>query len=97
MQDEQAAGEIGYKCPVRPWGAPLPEVVRPVRRIFVLEGEVRGRRPVRERDVQEQEVDDNHEQGLDEQRGAEVGAEPVVHFEDAGDEHDERDIEREAG
>lgn len=39
----------------------------------------------------------DHEDGLDEQRGAEVCAEPVVYFEDAGDEHDEGDVEREAG
>jgi hypothetical protein len=38
-----------------------------------------------------------HEQGLDEQRGAEVGAEPVVDFQDAGDEHDERNVKGEAG
>lgn len=42
-------------------------------------------------------MDDDHEQGLDEQRSAKVGAEPVVHFKDAGDEHDERNIEGEAG
>lgn len=41
-------------------------------------------------------MNDNHEQGLDEQRGAEVGTEPVVDFEYAGDEHDERDVEGEA-
>ena len=42
-------------------------------------------------------MNDDHEQGLDEQRGAEVGAEPVVYFEDTGDEHNERDVEGEAG
>jgi hypothetical protein len=47
--------------------------------------------------VEEQEVHDDHEEGLDEQRGAEVGAEPVEDFEDRGDEHDERDVEGEAG
>jgi len=58
---------------------------------------MRGRRSVRERDVEEEQVDAYHEQGLDKQRGAEVGAEPVVDLQDAGDEHDERNVEGEAG
>ena len=42
-------------------------------------------------------MDDDHEEGLDEQRGAEAGAEPVEDLEDAGDEHNQGDIEGEAG
>lgn len=42
-------------------------------------------------------MDAYHEDGLYEQRGAKVGAEPVVDFKDAGDEHDEGDVEGEAG
>lgn len=52
---------------------------------------------MRERNVQAQDVDDDHEEGLHEQAGAEVRAEPVEDFEHGGDEHDERNVEREAG
>ena len=63
----------------------------------MLEGQVRGGRAVGQGDVQQQQMDNNHEQRLDEERGAEVGAEPVEDLEDAGDQHDEGDVEREAG
>lgn len=42
-------------------------------------------------------MDEDHEEGLDEQRGRVLGAEPVVNLEDAGDQHNQGDIEREAG
>lgn len=35
---------------------------------------------VGEGDVEEEGVDEDHEKGLDEERGAEVGAEPVEYF-----------------
>jgi hypothetical protein len=97
VQHQQHAGKVGDECPIGSRRPPLPEVVWAVRHIFMLEGEVRGRRSVRKRDMEEEQMDAYHEESLDEQRGAEVGAEPVVDFQDAGDEHDERDVEGEAG
>lgn len=97
MQHQQHPSEVCNEGPIRPWRPPLPEIIWSVRNILVLEREMRGRRSVRERDVEEEQVDADHEQCLDQQRGAEVGAEPVVDFQDAGDEHDERNVEGEAG
>ncbi len=37
-------------------------------------------------------MDHDHEEGLDEQRSTKMGAEPVVNFEDAGSQHDERNV-----
>lgn len=81
MQDEQGGGEVGDEGPVGAGRAPLPEVVGALgggggggR----LEGEVGRGRSVREGDVQEEEVYADHKEGLDEERGAEAGAEPVV-------------------
>ena len=96
VQDKQGAGEVGDEGPIWTRIAPLPEVVGAIRGMW-LEGQVRGRRAVGKGDMQEQEVDEDHEKGLDEQRSAKVCAEPVVDFEDAGDKHDERYVEREAG
>ena len=58
---------------------------------------MRCSRAIREGDVEQDHMNENHEECLDEKRGAEAGAEPVEYFEDAGDEHDEGDVEREAG
>lgn len=97
MQHQQHAAKVRNKRPVRPCRPPLPEVVGPPRRRGRLERQMRGRRPRGERNMQQHQVHGDHEQGLDEQRGAKVRAEPVEHLEDAGDEHDERNVEREAG
>ena len=72
----------------------------------------RRRRPIRERDVEAQDVYDYHEERLDEEGGGEVCAEPVEDslllvsevleaegvevLEYTGDQHDEGDVEREA-
>ena len=77
VQHQQHAGKVGDECPIGSRRPPLPEVVWAVRHIFMLEGEVRGRRSVRKRDMEEEQMDAYHEESLDEQRGAEVGAEPV--------------------
>lgn len=97
MQHQQYSTKVGDEGPIWPRCPPLPKLVRPVRDGIMLEGEVRGRGAVGEGDVEKQQVDEDHEEGLDEQRSAEMRAEPIEHFEDAGDEHDERDVEGEAG
>lgn len=61
MQEQQAAGEIRDKGPVGARGAPLPKVVGPVRRLLVLKRQMRRRRAMRQCNVQQQEVDANHQ------------------------------------
>lgn len=95
VQHEQHERKVRQERPVRARGPPLPEVVRP-RRARGLERKVRLRRPVAERNVEQQQVDRDHEQRLHEQRRGEVRAEPVVYLEDAGHQHDQRYVEREA-
>jgi len=55
------------------------------------------RGPVVERDFYEYYLHDYHDEGLDQQCGVIAGAGPVEDFEDGGCEHDEWDVEREAG
>ena len=93
MSDQQHPSKVCDEGPVRSRSPPLPEVIWSVRLFAVLERQVARQRAVRERDVEEEEVNDDHEEGLDEQRSAEVRAEPVEDFEDGGNEHDERDVE----
>lgn len=119
VQNQQDAGEVRDEAPVRARAAPLPEVVRPFagcRREGVLERLVcmRGGCAVRECDVQEEDLHEDREERLDEERGAEVGAEPVEDpvimsastrrgavgrglLQDTGDQHDQRDVQRESG
>lgn len=47
-------------------------------------------------DFEEGGLHDQHEEGLDQQCGVVVGAEPVEDFQDGCHEHNERDIEGEA-
>lgn len=82
MQDEQGGGEVGDKGPVGAGAAPLPKVVGAAAgrgREGVLERLVRvcWERAVGQGNVQQQDLHDDGEQGLHEQRGAEVRAEPV--------------------
>ena len=76
MGDEEDESKVCDKGPIRTWVAPLPEVVWSGAGTG-LEGEVCGHRPVREGDLEEEDVHGDCEESLDEQRGAEVGAEPV--------------------
>lgn len=46
--------------------------------------------------VQEKHLHEDHDDGLDEEGGVEVRAEPVEAFQDGGEEHYERDVEGEA-
>lgn len=94
MQYQQYRAEIRQKRPIRPRLSPLPKPPGPFPRACRdLERHVRcDGGAVRERNVQAQDVDDDHEEGLDEQAGAEVRAEPVEDFEHGGDEHDERNV-----
>ena len=120
MQNQQAAREVRDEAPVRARAAPLPEIVRALARLCgkrVLEGLVcvRGRSAVRQCDVEQEDLHGDGEERLDEQRGAEVCAEPVEDpvialvkpflgqgrwveevLQDTGDQHDQRDVEREA-
>jgi hypothetical protein len=82
MQDQQHAGEVGDEGPVWTRAAPLPEVVRALAgrgRKGVLEWlvRVRGQCAVCECDVQEEDLNEDGQDCLDEERGAEVRAEPV--------------------
>jgi len=47
--------------------------------------------------VKEQHLDCDHERGLNQERQIVACSDPVEYLEDRGDQHDERDIEREAG
>ena len=46
--------------------------------------------------LEEDELHGDHDQGLREEGDGEAGAEPVEDSEEGGEEHDQRDVEREA-
>ena len=45
--------------------------------------------------MQQDDLHEDHDDGLDEEGGVVVGTEPVEDLEDGGEEHDERDVEGE--
>lgn len=77
MEDDEGAREIEQEVPVRAVRAPLPEVVwarlRMRRERCVLSS---GRRAMRQSNVQEQNLHEDHEDGLEEERQGEVIAKP---------------------
>lgn len=77
VEDDEGARKIEQEVPVRPVRAPLPEVVwarlRMRRERCVLSS---GRRAVRQGDVQEKNLHEDHEDGLEEERQREVIAKP---------------------
>ena len=79
MQDQQRRGEVGQERPVGARAAPLPEGVGPLagRGGQGGEGGSRGGQAVSECDVEEEDLHADCQEGLDEEGGAEVGAEPV--------------------
>lgn len=82
LQREQRNSVVREKKPIRFRGAPLPERPRPFHAAVVKqglwmigggEGRRWRRRPVRQRDVEEEQVHGDHEDCLEEERDVVVG------------------------
>jgi hypothetical protein len=80
VQNQQSCAEVCNKAPVRARATPLPEIIRAASGGGgVLEWQmcVRWSRTVRECDVEKENLDQDCKEGLNQERGAEVCAEPV--------------------
>lgn len=90
-EDRVDYDEDGGELEVGAKRRPLPEVGEAVRPRLVPVA-----RPVLEADVEEAELGDDHEDGLDEQVGLVVVAKPVDEAREVRDNQDGADVDREA-
>ena len=89
---------------LQPLAPPPPEAPRPHAGLLLLpQRQVAAAAaaapagPVVERDLQQHGLHAEHDDGLGQQREVVARAGPVEDLEDGGRQHDERDVEREAG
>ena len=91
--DPLAASDVDLR-PLRPPSpkVPRPTLITPLERPFPSPG-----RPIIQRHFQQHRLHGHHDQGLNEKSSVVAGAGPVEDLENRGEEHDQGDVEGEAG